>query len=90
MNVLIYVFVLVRLIGGIRAKRYDEVSLILVILGFIGFYLLWEIKSRYLFPVYPLLLVLAYMGFKDAHDSIFRRKLGGERISPGKGDPYAK
>lgn len=90
MNVLIYVFVLVRLIGGIRAKRYDEVPLILVILGFIGFYLLWEIKSRYLFPVYPLLLVLAYMGFKDTHDLIFRRKLGGERISHGKGDPYAK
>ena len=37
----------------------------LVLLGFVGFYLLWEIKSRYLYPVYPLLLVLSVLGFKD-------------------------
>jgi hypothetical protein len=67
-NFLMYVFILIRLIGGIRAKRYEETSLILVILGFIGFYLLWEIKSRYIYPVYPLLIVLSYMGFKDVYD----------------------
>jgi hypothetical protein len=68
LNFLMYCMILVRLIGGIRAKRFDEVSLILVILGFIGFYILWEIKSRYIYPVYPLLIVLSYMGFKDVHD----------------------
>ncbi|MEW4369386.1 glycosyltransferase family 39 protein [Paenibacillus kandeliae] len=62
---LMYCFALVRLIGSFRAKRYEEVSLVLVLLGFIGFYLLWEIKSRYLFPVYPLLILLSYMGFRD-------------------------
>jgi hypothetical protein len=67
-NFLMYCFIFIRLISGIKAKRFDEVFLVLVILGFIGFYILWEIKSRYIYPVYPLLIVLSYMGFKDAYD----------------------
>lgn len=74
MNILMYGFMLIRLIGGLRAGRFTETPLVLVILGFIGFYLLWEIKSRYLFPVYPLLLVMSYMGFKDMYDAIFVEK----------------
>lgn len=73
LNFLMYVCILIRLIGGIRAKRYEETSLILVVLGFIGFYLLWEIKSRYIYPVYPLLIVLSYMGFKDVYDYMLKR-----------------
>ncbi|KAI7264900.1 hypothetical protein KC345_g8680 [Hortaea werneckii] len=67
-NLLMYGFILFRLIRDIRAKRFGGTSLILVILGFIGFYLLWEIKARYIYPVYPLLIVLSYMGFKDVYD----------------------
>jgi len=63
------------LINGIKFKRFDEVFLILVILGFIGFYILWEIKSRYIYPVYPLLIVLSYMGFKDTYDFMVKRNL---------------
>lgn len=74
-NFLMYCFILIKLIGGIKAKRFDEVFLILVILGFIGFYILWEIKSRYIYPVYPLLIVLSYMGFKDAYDFMLKRNL---------------
>lgn len=81
MNFLMYCFIFIRLVGGIRRKRYDEVSLILVILGFIGFYILWEIKSRYIYPVYPLLVVLSYMGFKDTYDFIFHRKGTLEKYS---------
>ncbi|ANF96644.1 ArnT family glycosyltransferase [Paenibacillus bovis] len=72
MNFLMYIFVLVRLIGAIRTRRYDEVALVLVILGFIGFYLLWEIKSRYIYPVYPLLIILSYIGFKDVYQGLSR------------------
>ncbi|WP_379163085.1 glycosyltransferase family 39 protein [Paenibacillus sp. sgz5001063] len=75
LNMVMYAGILVRLIGGIKAGRYTETPLILVILGFIGFYLLWEIKSRYIYPVYPLLIVFSYMGFKDVHDYIFRKKV---------------
>ena len=88
MNFLMYYFILIRVIGAIRAKRYDEVSLILVILGFIGFYILWEIKSRYIYPVYPLLIVLSYMGFKDVYDFVFRGKIDwkpASQTSLGKG-----
>jgi hypothetical protein len=70
MNFLMYCFIFIRLVSGIKAKRFDEVFLILVILGFIGFYILWEIKSRYIYPVYPLLIALSYMGFKDVYDFI--------------------
>ncbi|WP_379135275.1 glycosyltransferase family 39 protein [Paenibacillus sp. sgz500958] len=84
LNFLMYGMILVRLIGGIRAKRFDEVSLILVILGFIGFYILWEIKSRYIYPVYPLLIVLSYMGFKDVHDYMLTSILPRYRASHGK------
>ncbi|MDH6374512.1 hypothetical protein M2444_006370 [Paenibacillus sp. PastF-3] len=73
LNFLMYVSIFVRLIGGIRVKRFEETSLILVVLGFIGFYLLWEIKSRYIYPVYPLLIVLSYMGFKDVYDYMVKR-----------------
>ncbi len=71
---LMYVFMLIRLLGSVRAKRYEEVSLVLVILGFIGFYLLWEIKSRYVFPIYPLLILLSYMGFRDVYEWLVERK----------------
>jgi len=73
MNFLMYCFIFIRLIGGIKSKKFDEVFLILVILGFIGFYILWEIKSRYIYPVYPLLIVLSYMGFKDVYDFLHIR-----------------
>ncbi|WP_297426320.1 glycosyltransferase family 39 protein [Clostridium sp.] len=73
MNFLMYCFILIRLISGIKFKRFDEVFLTLVILGFIGFYILWEIKSRYIYPVYPLLIVLSYIGFKDVYDFMSKR-----------------
>lgn len=76
MNILMYGFILVRLVGGLKSGRFAETPLVLVILGFIAFYLLWEIKSRYLFPVYPLLLVMSYMGFKDMYDALFVEKEG--------------
>ncbi|OKP88169.1 hypothetical protein A3844_08735 [Paenibacillus helianthi] len=75
LNMVMYAGILVRLIGGLKAGRYAETPLILVILGFIGFYLLWEIKSRYIYPVYPLLIIFSYMGFKDIYDYIFRKKV---------------
>jgi hypothetical protein len=73
LNFLMYGFILVRLIGGIRARRFEETPIILVVLGFIGFYLLWEIKSRYIFPVYPMLIVLSYMGAKDVYDYMMKK-----------------
>lgn len=74
-NFLMYCFIFIRLINGVKFKRFDEVFLILVILGFIGFYILWEIKSRYIYPTYPLLIVLSYMGFKDVYEFMSKKNL---------------
>lgn len=84
MNFLMYCFIFIRVLMGIKFKRFDEVFLVLIILGFIGFYILWEIKSRYLFPVYPLLIILSYMGYKDTYDlmkssSILQYLIPGKR-----------
>ncbi len=73
MNFLIYCFIFVRLVRSVRDKRFDEALLVIVILGFVGFYLLWEIKSRYLYPVYPILLILSYFGYQDAYHFLLRR-----------------
>ncbi len=72
-NFLIYCFIAVRLCYCIRYKRFEEVLLILVLLGFIGFYILWEIKSRYIYPVYPILIILSYQGYTNAFNYIKNR-----------------
>ena len=75
MNFLMYCFIFIRLINEMKVKRFGEVFLILIILGFIAFYILWEIKSRYIYPVYPLLIILSYMGFKDSYDFVSKRNI---------------
>lgn len=77
-NFLMYCFIFIRIINGVKIKKFDEIFLILVLLGFIVFYALWEIKSRYIYPVYPLLIILSYMGFKDGYNFMiasFRKRL---------------
>jgi len=71
---LMYLFIFVRLINQIKTKRFNEVFLVLIILGFIVFYVLWEIKSRYIYPVYPLLIILSYTGFKDSYVFMSKRE----------------
>ena len=68
-NFLKYCFIFIRAINSIRTRSFSELLLVLVILGFIAFYLLWEIKSRYIYPVYPMLIILSYLGLKDVYSS---------------------
>lgn len=70
MNTLIYCFIGLRLLYCLSRGSFKEVLLVIVLLGFIGFYLLWEIKSRYLYPIYPILLILSYQGYVNAYDYI--------------------
>lgn len=90
MNFLMYCFIFIRLINGIKAKKFDEIFLILIILGFIAFYILWEIKSRYIYPVYPLLIILSYMGFKDVYDFILKKIPSNPHITQKEVIEYAK
>lgn len=41
----------------------EERVFVLILLCFILFYTCWEIKSRYLFAIHPILLILAFRGF---------------------------
>lgn len=53
-------------IGLIRSliKKYDYPFILpaIVLLGFIGFYTIWEIKPRYIYLIYPYLILMSYHG----------------------------
>ena len=40
-----------------------ESILVLLLLAFISFYLIWEVKPRYIYPVYPYFLLLFFISF---------------------------
>jgi len=62
-NFLILLVSLYGLVTALRDKKYFTVILpSIIILGFIGFYTLWEIKPRYIYPAYPYLMLLFNYG----------------------------
>lgn len=44
----------------IKRKDFSTELLIYTILFYLGFYFFWEVKSRYLFGLYPILIILSY------------------------------
>lgn len=58
---LMAIFIFVGFI--ISSRRWElintEMILILILLIFICFYLLWEVKPRYIYPIYPYILLLS-------------------------------
>lgn len=53
------------LVGAWIARKKDKFSVFfLIICGFLCFYLIWEIKSRYLYGLYPVFLILAMYGWE--------------------------
>jgi hypothetical protein len=42
----------------------------IVVIGFIGFYTVWEIKPRYIYPIYPYLILMAYQGLDTLFNSL--------------------
>jgi len=45
-----------------KKKSYPLILPAIILLGFIGFYTLWEIKPRYIYPTYPYQILMAYYG----------------------------
>lgn len=70
-NLVAYFFIVILLVASLKEnkKLKEELLLILIILIFSCFYLLWEVKPRYLFPIYPYILVLYYLGVKQVSNS---------------------
>ena len=59
-------YMLFALIGTLKAQKKHEFSVLFyIICGFFAFYLIWEIKSRYLYGLYPVFLLLALYGWEE-------------------------
>ena len=63
-------------IGLIRSliKKYEYPLILpaIVLLGFIGFYTIWEIKPRYIYLIYPYLILMSYHGLAILSDKLAR------------------
>jgi len=70
-----YIFILLAIIG-ICVKRNDKKSslLFLIIAGYFCFYLIWEIKSRYIYSLYPYITLFAYSGILWIENRIIRNE----------------
>ena len=91
-NYLMLALSCVGLIRSIRKKsHYPLILPAIVLLGFIGFYTIWEIKPRYIYLIYPYLILMAYHGLGIVSDGLklliqrLRRKQPDKGISPEQG-----
>ncbi|MCR5700808.1 MAG: glycosyltransferase family 39 protein [Lachnospiraceae bacterium] len=74
-------FALVGLLTVWKRNRKDmrlQVLLLYVICGFFCFYLVWEIKSRYIYSLYPIFMIYGFIGFSIFVDGI-EKIFGGNR-----------
>jgi len=69
-----------------KKYEYPLILQVIVILGFIGFYTLWEIKPRYIYPAYPYLILTSFHGLSILEESFSRLfeslRKRQERIKP--------
>ncbi len=54
----------------IKKYEYPLILPAIVLLGFIGFYTLWEIKPRYIYLIYPYLILMSYHGLAILSDKL--------------------
>ena len=69
-----YVLAGLAIIGAYKVRkdrRWDTIVLLFV--GFFLFYLIWEIKSRYIFSLYPFMYMFGYMAFRRETDIVKRK-----------------
>ncbi len=70
-NTLMFSLIFIGLLNCIIKKvSYPLLLPAIVIIGFIGFYTVWEIKPRYIYPIYPYLILMAYQGLCVLTDNI--------------------
>ncbi|MCM1234890.1 MAG: hypothetical protein NC489_32720 [Ruminococcus flavefaciens] len=70
-----YIYMLLALLGIKKLKYNREISLLLyIVCGMACFYLIWEIKSRYIYSLYPIFLVFSYFGWMHAIEIISHLK----------------
>jgi len=61
-----YIYMLLAFIGMINLRKDTRYMILFyLICGFFFFYLIWEIKSRYIYSLYPVFMVFAYTGLRQ-------------------------
>jgi len=72
-NFLLLLLALYGLAADLReGKSYFMILPAIVFLGFVGFYTLWEIKPRYIYPACPYLILMSYYGLSRLVSRYFR------------------
>ncbi len=72
-NYLMLFLALYGLASSVREKKtYPLILPAIILLGFIGFYTLWEIKPRYIYPAYPYLMLMFYYGLSHMSSRYFK------------------
>ena len=72
-NLLMLGLIVIGLIRSIIKKyNYSLILPAIVLLGFIGFYTIWEIKPRYIYLIYPYLILMSYQGLGIVTDKLKR------------------
>lgn len=70
-----YLFAILALAGIYAGKNKKGAELLMYfICGFFCFYLIWEMKSRYIYALYPYMLIFACNGANYINDSLIDRK----------------
>ena len=70
-NTLMFGLIFIGLFESIRKKAlYPLLLPAIIVIGFIGFYTVWEIKPRYIYPIYPYLIIMAYHGLSAIKNNI--------------------
>jgi hypothetical protein len=73
-NILMFSLIFIGLLECIIKKvPYPLLLPAIVVIGFIGFYTVWEIKPRYIYPIYPYMILMAYQGLSTLMDILATR-----------------
>jgi hypothetical protein len=88
-NWLIFILIVIYLIVSIMKKDFSLGVFFYIILAYIGFYLIWEIKPRYLFGLYPIFVIISTnvaigliessLELKNIYKNLIRKK---QKINP--------
>jgi hypothetical protein len=69
-NLLMMALLVFYLIYAVKKKDYAFELFVILIMLYFCFYLIWEIKSRYLFGLYPIFIIISFKGLCLACKSI--------------------
>lgn len=75
-ELILYIYMVLALVGVWMTRKDENYSLFLyIICGVACFYLIWEMKSRYIYSLYPLFIIYTFGGIKYIFEFV-KKKIG--------------